>query len=147
MCILQSLCCACHLPVSCVVLFFVVLLGLFFNTWHLTMCVLLFQPRVETKPEAQSQPPRVREQRPRERPGFPPRGPRPGNVGQLLCLFGASHERHLLWGSGLQLCCIWLIINCPFPLSSTRNGGKRFPVQVGDELMQRLGINSGPLCW
>uniref|UniRef100_A0A8V0XD47 Ras GTPase-activating protein-binding protein 2 n=1 Tax=Gallus gallus TaxID=9031 RepID=A0A8V0XD47_CHICK len=36
------------------------------------------QPRVETKPEAQSQPPRVREQRPRERPGFPPRGPRPG---------------------------------------------------------------------
>ncbi|NWI69117.1 G3BP2 protein, partial [Todus mexicanus] len=35
-------------------------------------------PRVETKPEAQSQPPRVREQRPRERPGFPPRGPRPG---------------------------------------------------------------------
>ncbi|XP_066042837.1 ras GTPase-activating protein-binding protein 2 isoform X2 [Chamaea fasciata] len=36
------------------------------------------KPRVETKPEAQSQPPRVREQRPRERPGFPPRGPRPG---------------------------------------------------------------------
>ncbi|NWI97532.1 G3BP2 protein, partial [Pitta sordida] len=36
------------------------------------------QPRVETKPEAQSQPPRVREQRPRERPGFPSRGPRPG---------------------------------------------------------------------
>uniref|UniRef100_A0A2K6R1G6 G3BP stress granule assembly factor 2 n=1 Tax=Rhinopithecus roxellana TaxID=61622 RepID=A0A2K6R1G6_RHIRO len=36
------------------------------------------QPRVETKPEVQSQPPRVREQRPRERPGFPPRGPRPG---------------------------------------------------------------------
>lgn len=28
--------------------------------------------------EVQSQPPRVREQRPRERPGFPPRGPRPG---------------------------------------------------------------------
>ncbi|XP_012369716.2 ras GTPase-activating protein-binding protein 2 [Octodon degus] len=36
------------------------------------------QPRVEAKPEVQSQPPRVREQRPRERPGFPPRGPRPG---------------------------------------------------------------------
>ncbi|XP_063193322.1 ras GTPase-activating protein-binding protein 2 isoform X2 [Chroicocephalus ridibundus] len=36
------------------------------------------KPRVETKPEAQSQPPRVREQHPRERPGFPPRGPRPG---------------------------------------------------------------------
>ncbi|XP_075564841.1 ras GTPase-activating protein-binding protein 2 isoform X2 [Pelecanus crispus] len=36
------------------------------------------KPRVESKPEAQSQPPRVREQRPRERPGFPPRGPRPG---------------------------------------------------------------------
>ncbi|XP_062478006.1 ras GTPase-activating protein-binding protein 2 isoform X2 [Pezoporus occidentalis] len=36
------------------------------------------KPRVETKPEAQSQPPRAREQRPRERPGFPPRGPRPG---------------------------------------------------------------------
>uniref|UniRef100_A0A8D0GP53 Ras GTPase-activating protein-binding protein 2 n=1 Tax=Sphenodon punctatus TaxID=8508 RepID=A0A8D0GP53_SPHPU len=36
------------------------------------------KPRVETKPETQSQPPRVREQRPRERPGFPPRGPRPG---------------------------------------------------------------------
>uniref|UniRef100_A0A8C0IE64 Ras GTPase-activating protein-binding protein 2 n=1 Tax=Bubo bubo TaxID=30461 RepID=A0A8C0IE64_BUBBB len=36
------------------------------------------KPRVETKPEAQSQPPRVREQRPRERPGFPSRGPRPG---------------------------------------------------------------------
>ncbi|XP_075785469.1 ras GTPase-activating protein-binding protein 2 isoform X2 [Pelodiscus sinensis] len=36
------------------------------------------KPRVETKPEAQSQPTRVREQRPRERPGFPPRGPRPG---------------------------------------------------------------------
>lgn len=36
------------------------------------------KPRVETKPEVQSQPPRVREQRPRERPGFPPRGPRPG---------------------------------------------------------------------
>ncbi|XP_050800988.1 ras GTPase-activating protein-binding protein 2 isoform X2 [Gopherus flavomarginatus] len=36
------------------------------------------KPRVETKPEAQSQPPRVREQRPRERLGFPPRGPRPG---------------------------------------------------------------------
>uniref|UniRef100_A0A803T5T3 Ras GTPase-activating protein-binding protein 2 n=1 Tax=Anolis carolinensis TaxID=28377 RepID=A0A803T5T3_ANOCA len=34
--------------------------------------------RVETKPETQSQPPRVREQRPRERPGFPSRGPRPG---------------------------------------------------------------------
>ncbi|XP_063156435.1 ras GTPase-activating protein-binding protein 2 isoform X2 [Candoia aspera] len=34
--------------------------------------------RVETKPENQSQPPRVREQRPRERPGFPSRGPRPG---------------------------------------------------------------------
>ncbi|NXS01324.1 G3BP2 protein, partial [Oxylabes madagascariensis] len=39
---------------------------------------LKIQPLVETKPEAQSQPPRVREQRPRERPGFPPRGPRPG---------------------------------------------------------------------
>uniref|UniRef100_A0A8C0NK01 Ras GTPase-activating protein-binding protein 2 n=5 Tax=Canidae TaxID=9608 RepID=A0A8C0NK01_CANLF len=36
------------------------------------------KPRVEAKPEVQSQPPRVREQRPRERPGFPPRGPRPG---------------------------------------------------------------------
>ncbi|XP_021065994.1 ras GTPase-activating protein-binding protein 2 [Mus pahari] len=36
------------------------------------------QPRVDAKPEVQSQPPRVREQRPRERPGFPPRGPRPG---------------------------------------------------------------------
>uniref|UniRef100_A0A2I3HE66 G3BP stress granule assembly factor 2 n=1 Tax=Nomascus leucogenys TaxID=61853 RepID=A0A2I3HE66_NOMLE len=36
------------------------------------------QPRVEAKPEVQSQQPRVREQRPRERPGFPPRGPRPG---------------------------------------------------------------------
>nr|XP_056713274.1 ras GTPase-activating protein-binding protein 2 isoform X2 [Euleptes europaea] len=34
--------------------------------------------RVETKPETQSQPLRVREQRPRERPGFPSRGPRPG---------------------------------------------------------------------
>ncbi|XP_066483343.1 ras GTPase-activating protein-binding protein 2 isoform X3 [Tiliqua scincoides] len=34
--------------------------------------------RVEVKPETQSQPPRVREQRPRERPGFPSRGPRPG---------------------------------------------------------------------
>ncbi|XP_053115599.1 ras GTPase-activating protein-binding protein 2 isoform X2 [Hemicordylus capensis] len=34
--------------------------------------------RVETKPETQSQPPRVREQRLRERPGFPSRGPRPG---------------------------------------------------------------------
>ena len=33
---------------------------------------------MEAKPEVQSQPPRVREQRPRERPGFPPRGPRPG---------------------------------------------------------------------
>ncbi|XP_036269426.1 ras GTPase-activating protein-binding protein 2 isoform X3 [Pipistrellus kuhlii] len=43
------------------------------------------QPRVEAKPEVQSQPPRVREQRPRERPGFPPRGPRPGfgNVVEL----------------------------------------------------------------
>lgn len=36
------------------------------------------KPRVDAKPEVQSQPPRVREQRPRERPGFPPRGPRPG---------------------------------------------------------------------
>lgn len=44
---------------------------------------LLFQPRVETKPEVQSQPPRVREQRPRERPGFPPRGPRPGESAPL----------------------------------------------------------------
>ncbi|XP_048366599.1 ras GTPase-activating protein-binding protein 2 isoform X3 [Sphaerodactylus townsendi] len=34
--------------------------------------------RVETKPETQSQPLRVREQRPRERPGFPLRGPRAG---------------------------------------------------------------------
>ncbi|KAM3823387.1 ras GTPase-activating protein-binding protein 2 isoform 2-T2 [Vipera latastei] len=34
--------------------------------------------RVETKSENQSQSPRVREQRPRERPGFPSRGPRPG---------------------------------------------------------------------
>uniref|UniRef100_A0A8D0KFZ3 Ras GTPase-activating protein-binding protein 2 n=1 Tax=Salvator merianae TaxID=96440 RepID=A0A8D0KFZ3_SALMN len=34
--------------------------------------------RVEAKPETQSQPARVREQRPRERPGFPTRGPRPG---------------------------------------------------------------------
>ncbi|XP_039187355.1 ras GTPase-activating protein-binding protein 2 isoform X3 [Crotalus tigris] len=33
--------------------------------------------RVETKSENQSQSPRVREQRPRERPGFPSRGPRP----------------------------------------------------------------------
>ncbi|XP_060273227.1 ras GTPase-activating protein-binding protein 2 isoform X4 [Ovis aries] len=43
------------------------------------------KPRVEAKPEVQSQPPRVREQRPRERPGFPPRGPRPGfgNVVEL----------------------------------------------------------------
>ncbi|XP_034271986.1 ras GTPase-activating protein-binding protein 2 isoform X2 [Pantherophis guttatus] len=34
--------------------------------------------RIETKSENQSQSPRVREQRPRERPGFPSRGPRPG---------------------------------------------------------------------
>ncbi|XP_026573074.1 ras GTPase-activating protein-binding protein 2 isoform X3 [Pseudonaja textilis] len=36
------------------------------------------QQRIETKSENQSQSPRVREQRPRERPGFPSRGPRPG---------------------------------------------------------------------
>ncbi|XP_030046517.1 ras GTPase-activating protein-binding protein 2 isoform X2 [Microcaecilia unicolor] len=36
------------------------------------------KPRVESKPETQAQPPRVREQRPRERPSFPPRGLRPG---------------------------------------------------------------------
>nr|XP_033816324.1 ras GTPase-activating protein-binding protein 2 isoform X2 [Geotrypetes seraphini] len=36
------------------------------------------KPRVESKPETQAQSPRVREQRPRERPSFPPRGLRPG---------------------------------------------------------------------
>ncbi|XP_075421405.1 ras GTPase-activating protein-binding protein 2 isoform X4 [Ascaphus truei] len=34
--------------------------------------------RVESKLESQSQSPRVRDQRPRERPSFQPRGPRPG---------------------------------------------------------------------
>ncbi|XP_077160854.1 ras GTPase-activating protein-binding protein 2 isoform X2 [Paroedura picta] len=40
--------------------------------------------RVETKPETPCQSLRVRDQRPRERPGFPPRGPRParGDVDQ-----------------------------------------------------------------
>ncbi|MEE6461844.1 hypothetical protein FKM82_001426 [Ascaphus truei] len=36
------------------------------------------QQRVESKLESQSQSPRVRDQRPRERPSFQPRGPRPG---------------------------------------------------------------------
>ena len=45
---------------------------------------------MEAKPEVQSQPPRVREQRPRERPGFPPRGPRPG-------------EQPLLWSSAVRM--------------------------------------------
>ncbi|XP_078532173.1 ras GTPase-activating protein-binding protein 2 isoform X2 [Lissotriton helveticus] len=40
--------------------------------------------RVENKPETQLQSPRMRDQRPRERPNFPPRGPRParGDVEQ-----------------------------------------------------------------
>ncbi|XP_056424299.1 ras GTPase-activating protein-binding protein 2 isoform X3 [Hyla sarda] len=36
------------------------------------------QTRAESKPETQVQPPRTREQRPRERPTFQPRGPRSG---------------------------------------------------------------------
>ncbi|KAG9480399.1 hypothetical protein GDO78_012070 [Eleutherodactylus coqui] len=36
------------------------------------------QTRAESKPETQVQPPRTREQRPRERPAFQPRGPRSG---------------------------------------------------------------------
>ncbi|KAM3940392.1 ras GTPase-activating protein-binding protein 2 [Leptodactylus fuscus] len=36
------------------------------------------QTRTESKPETQVQPPRTREQRPRERPAFQPRGPRSG---------------------------------------------------------------------
>uniref|UniRef100_A0A8V0XGR2 G3BP stress granule assembly factor 2 n=1 Tax=Gallus gallus TaxID=9031 RepID=A0A8V0XGR2_CHICK len=51
------------------------------------------QPRVETKPEAQSQPPRVREQRPRERPGFPPRGPRP--AGSRRCNLWLNQVAHI----------------------------------------------------
>lgn len=70
--------------------------------------LLLFQPRVETKPEAQSQPPRVREQRPRERPGFPPRGPRPGEVHQLLLGMGTGGD--------------WLTVTCLL-LSPARDVG------------------------
>ncbi|KAG7264671.1 hypothetical protein CRUP_038845 [Coryphaenoides rupestris] len=38
------------------------------------------QPRVEVKPETQAPPLRPRDQRTRDRPTFPPRGPRPGRV-------------------------------------------------------------------
>ncbi|MEE6461848.1 hypothetical protein FKM82_001426 [Ascaphus truei] len=44
------------------------------------------QQRVESKLESQSQSPRVRDQRPRERPSFQPRGPRPGDMTEVYSL-------------------------------------------------------------
>lgn len=111
--IFQSSFSACHLPMSCVAFWFCFLLGLFFNRRYWIIAALLFQPRVETKPEAQSQPPRVREQRPRERPGFPPRGPRPG---QLMELCGAGWEWWLLEGS----CCNCTVFDWSWTVHSYR---------------------------
>ncbi|NXP48652.1 G3BP2 protein, partial [Heliornis fulica] len=73
------------------------------------------QPRVETKPEAQSQPPRVREQRPRERPGFPPRGPRPGQ-GVVWCRAGGVWNRQRCGGAepAPGVLVTWLL-PCVFP--------------------------------
>ncbi|KAM6972724.1 ras GTPase-activating protein-binding protein 2 [Aplochiton taeniatus] len=49
------------------------------------------QPRVDTKPEAQTAPLRPRDQRPRDRPAFVPRGPRPDGVASSESQTGKPH--------------------------------------------------------
>ncbi|MBN3315648.1 G3BP2 protein, partial [Atractosteus spatula] len=58
------------------------------------------QPRVETKQETQAQPPRVRDQRTRERPGFVPRGPRPDGVASSETQAGKPHFSFINKGRG-----------------------------------------------